>query len=44
MKLVVDPDICQGYGLCHGIYYPTLQAMVVERAGGHPGRAITAST
>lgn len=33
-----------GYGLCHGIYYPTLQAMVVERAGGHPGRAITAST
>ncbi len=33
-----------GYGLCHGIYYPTLQALVVERAGGHPGRAITVST
>lgn len=33
-----------GYGLCHGIYYPTLQALVVERSGGRRSRAIAAST
>ncbi|MBP8806067.1 MAG: MFS transporter [Kofleriaceae bacterium] len=32
------------YGLCHGVYYPALQALVVERAGGHRGAAIAAST
>jgi MFS family permease len=32
------------YGLCHGIYYPTLQAMVVERSGGRRSRAVAAST
>ncbi|MBE7447983.1 MAG: MFS transporter [Kofleriaceae bacterium] len=32
------------YGFCHGIYYPTLQAMVVERSGGRRSRAISAST
>ncbi len=32
------------YGLCHGIYYPTLQAMIVERSGGRRSRAIAAST
>ncbi|MCB9565045.1 MAG: MFS transporter [Kofleriaceae bacterium] len=32
------------YGLCHGIYYPTLQAMIVERAGGRRSRAIATST
>lgn len=32
------------YGLCHGVYYPALQALVVERTGGHRGGAIAAST
>lgn len=32
------------YGLCHGIYYPTLQAMIVERSGGRRSRAIAASS
>lgn len=32
------------YGLCHGIYYPTLQAMIVERSGGRRSRAVAAST
>jgi MFS family permease len=32
------------YGFCHGIYYPTLQAMIVERSGGRRSRAIIAST
>lgn len=32
------------YGLCHGVYYPTLQALVVERAGGARGAAIATST
>lgn len=31
-----------GYGLCHGIYYPTLQALTVERAGGARGAAVAA--
>ncbi len=30
-----------GYGLCHGVYYPTLQALVVERSGGDRSRAVT---
>ena len=29
-----------GYGLCHGVYYPTLSALVVERAGGDRSRAV----
>jgi MFS family permease len=29
-----------GYGLCHGVYYPTLQALVVERSGGDRSRAV----
>lgn len=33
-----------GYGLCHGVYYPTLQALTVERAGGSRGRAIASFT
>jgi MFS family permease len=33
-----------GYGLCHGVYYPTLQALVVERSGGRRSRAIAAAT
>jgi MFS family permease len=33
-----------GYGLCHGIYYPALQALVVERADGPRGKAVAAST
>ncbi|MBK9032354.1 MAG: MFS transporter [Myxococcales bacterium] len=32
------------YGLCHGVYYPTLQALVVERAGGRKSAAIAWST
>ena len=32
------------YGLCHGVYYPALQALVVERAGGARSAAIAAST
>jgi MFS family permease len=35
------------FGLSHGLYYPTLQAMIVERApswGGARARAIAAST
>jgi MFS family permease len=32
------------YGLCHGIYYPTLQAMIVERSGGRRSRAVAAAT
>jgi len=32
------------YGLCHGVYYPTLQALIVERSGGRRSRAIAAST
>ncbi len=32
------------YGLCHGVYYPTLQALVVERAGGARSAAIASST
>lgn len=32
------------YGVCHGIYYPTLQAMVVERSGGRRSFAVSAST
>lgn len=32
------------YGLCHGVYYPTLQAMIVERSGGRRGRAVASST
>ncbi len=32
------------YGLCHGIYYPTLQAMVVERSGGRRSWAVASST
>lgn len=33
-----------GYGLCHGIYYPTLQALTVERSGGSRSHAIAAFT
>jgi MFS family permease len=33
-----------GYGLGHGIYYPALQALIVERSGGRRGGAIAAST
>ena len=33
-----------GYGLCHGVYYPTLQALVVERSGGDRGRAVAWSS
>lgn len=29
-----------GYGLCHGVYYPTLTALVVERAAGDRSRAV----
>ena len=32
------------YGLCHGVYYPTLQALIVERSGGRRSGAIAAST
>jgi len=32
------------YGFCHGIYYPTLQALVVERSGGRRSRAVAAAT
>lgn len=32
------------YGLSHGVYYPTLQAMIVERSGGRRSRAIAASS
>ncbi len=32
------------YGFCHGIYYPTLQALVVERSGGRRSRAVSAAT
>ncbi len=32
------------YGFCHGVYYPTLQAMVVERSGGRRSRAVAAAT
>ncbi len=32
------------YGLCHGIYYPTMTAMIVERSGGRRSRAVAAST
>lgn len=32
------------YGFCHGIYYPTLQAIVVERSGGRRSRAVSAAT
>ena len=32
------------YGLCHGVYYPTLQAFVVERSGGRRSRAVAAFT
>ena len=32
------------FGLAHGIYYPTLQAMIVERGGDERSRAIAAST
>jgi MFS family permease len=32
------------YGLFHGIYYPTLQAMIVERAGDRRSHAIVSST
>lgn len=32
------------YGFCHGIYYPTMQALVVERSGGARGRAVSAAT
>jgi MFS family permease len=32
------------YGLCHGVYYPTLQAMIVERSGGRRSRAVAAAT
>lgn len=32
------------YGFCHGIYYPTLTALVVERSGGRRSRAVAAST
>jgi MFS family permease len=32
------------YGFCHGVYYPTLQAMIVERSGGKRSRAVAAAT
>lgn len=32
------------YGFCHGVYYPTLQAMLVERSGGKRSRAVAAAT
>lgn len=32
------------FGLSHGLYYPTLQAMIVERGGEERSRAIAAST
>jgi MFS family permease len=32
------------YGFCHGIYYPTLQALVVERSGGRRSRAVAAAS
>ena len=32
------------YGFCHGVYYPTMQAMVVERSGGRRARAVAAAT
>jgi MFS family permease len=32
------------YGFCHGVYYPTLTALVVERSGGRRSRAVAAST
>jgi len=32
------------FGVAHGFYYPTLQAMVVERAAGARSRAIASST
>lgn len=32
------------YGLCHGVYYPALQALIVERSGGQRSRAVAAST
>ena len=32
------------YGFCHGVYYPTLQAVVVERSGGRRSRAVAAAT
>jgi MFS family permease len=32
------------YGLCHGIYYPTMTAMIVERSGGRRTAAVSAST
>lgn len=33
-----------GYGLCHGVYYPAMQALVVARMGGVRSRAVAAST
>jgi MFS family permease len=32
------------YGFCHGVYYPTLQAMLIERSGGKRSRAVAAAT
>lgn len=32
------------YGFCHGVYYPTMQAVVVERSGGRRSRAVAAAT
>ncbi len=32
------------YGFCHGVYYPTLTALVVERSGGRRSRAVSAAT
>lgn len=32
------------YGLCHGVYYPTLTAMAVERSGGRRSRAVASFT
>ncbi|MEZ4403466.1 MAG: MFS transporter [Kofleriaceae bacterium] len=32
------------YGLCHGLYYPAMQALVVEQSGGRPSGAIGVST
>lgn len=48
MAVVAEPWHLIGiglvYGFCHGVYYPTLQAMLIERSGGKKSRAVAAAT
>jgi len=32
------------FGLCHGVYYPTVQALIVERSSGGRTKAVAASS